>query len=332
MIRKLAVIFIVVAVMLGGCGKPATKQTAAKKGKRTIVFVFKLVGIPYGNACERGAKQAGKDLGINVEFTGPAKGGDIAGQIRIIENQISRGVDAIVISANDPNSIKPVIDRAMARGIKVFMWDSDAPDTKRIFYVAAADDVKIGADILDRLAKDIGGKGKIGLMSGGQGALNLNLHIDGFMERLKKYPDIELVKPVLYNNDQPQQAQSGVAGLLQSHPDLAGIAAINSPGPPGTARAVIAAGKAGKVKIWGLSLPSENRQYLKDGTVNGLILWDPAKLTYLSAKLVNDYLDGKKPTDGMEVKGIGKLKVSNDGIIVMPGVVITRENVDQFDF
>ena len=34
----------------------------------------------------------------------------------------------------------------------------------------------------------------------------------------------------------------------------------------------------------------------------------------------------------MEVKGIGKLKVSKDGIIIMPGVVITKENVDQFDF
>ena len=78
--------------------------------------------------------------------------------------------------------------------------------------------------------------------------------------------------------------------------------------------------------------PSENRQYLKDGVVNGLILWDPAKLTYLTAKLVNDYLDGKKPVDGMEVKDIGKLKVSKSGIIIMPGVVITKENVDQFDF
>lgn len=325
-------VLLAMAAVLGGCGKSAENKVEGPKAKRTIVFVFKLVGIPYGNVCERGAMQAGKELGVNVEFTGPAKGGDVAGQIRIIENQISRGVDAIVISANDPNSVRPVIEKAMKRGIKVFTWDSDAPDTKRIFYVAAADDVKIGADILDRLVKEIGGKGKIALMSGGQGALNLNLHIDGFMERLKTYPNIELVKPIIYNNDQPQQAQSGVAGLLQAHPDLAGIAAINSPGPPGTARAVMAAGKAGKVKIWGLSLPSENRQYLKDGTVNGLVLWDPGKLTYLTAKLVNDYLDGKKPVDGMEVKDIGKLKVSKDGMVIMPGLVITKENVDQFDF
>lgn len=335
-IKALLLMMAMSASLLAGCGKPKTTGTqpasSASKSKRTIVFVFKLVGIPYANVCERGAIKAAKDLGINVEFLGPAKGGDVAGQIAIIENQISRGVDAIVISPNDPNSVKPVIAKAMKRGIKVFTWDSDAPGTERIFYVAAADDVGIGTDILDKLAEDIGAKGKIGIMSGGQGALNLNQHVDGVMAGLKKYPNITLAKPIVYNNDQPQQAQSGVAGLLQRHPDLAGIACVNSPGPPGAARAVIAAGKQGKVKIWGLSLPSENRKYLKDGVVNGLILWDPAKLTELTAILVNDYLDGKEPKDGMEVEGIGKLSVSKDGIVIMPGLVITKENVDEFDF
>lgn len=315
-----------------GCGNKSNVKQASSEKKRTIVFVFKLVGIPYSNACEKGAKQATEDLGVNVEFLGPAKGGDVAGQIRIIESQIARGVDAIVISPNDPNSVKPVIAKAMKRGIKVFTWDSDAPNTERIFYVAAADDVGIGVDIMDKLAQEMGGKGKVGIMSGGQGALNLNLHVDGVKDGLKKYPNITLADPIIYNNDQPQQAQSGVASLLQRHPDLTGIACVNSPGPPGAARALKAAGKAGKVKIWGLSLPSENRDHLKDGSVNGLILWDPAKLTSVTARLVNDYLDGKEPVDGMEMDGVGKLKVGKDGVIIMPGVVITKENVDQFDF
>lgn len=332
MAKRLAIILaLVLAVAIAGCGKPA-RQSSGAKSKRTIVFVAKLVGIPYFNSCQKGSEQAGKDLGVNVEFTGPAKGGDVAGQIRIIENQISRGVDAIVISPLDPNSVKPVVEKAMARGIKVFTWDSDAPDTKRLFYVCAADDVGIGTDIMDRLAKDMGGKGKVGIMSGSQGALNLNQHVDGVKIGLKKYPNIEFVGPIINNNDQPQLAQSGMAGLLQAHPDLGGVACVSSPGPPGAARAVIAAGKQGKVKIWGLSTPDENRQYLKDGVVNGLILWDPAKLTYLTAKLVNDYLDGKKPTDGMEVKDIGKLKVSKTGIITMPGLVFTKDNVDQYHF
>jgi len=344
-LRRIGVILLACAALVAaGCSSQKADRGSATRSantaklrsgtqaRRKIVFVFKLVGIPYANACERGMRQAAKEFGIDAEFLGPAKGGDIIGQVNIIEDQIARKVDAIVISPNDDKAVKPVIAKAMKAGIKVFTWDSDAPGSDRIFYVAAADDVGIGVDIADRLAKDMGYKGKVGIMTGGLGALNLNLHVKGVREGLKKYPGIKIVPPLLVNNDQPQQAMSAVSSMLQAHPDIGGLACINSPGPPGAARALIHAGKAGKVKVWGLSLPSENREYLKKGIVNGLILWDPAKLTWLTAKLVNDYLDGKKPVDGMRVPGIGKLRVSKDGVIIMPGVVITKENVDQFDF
>ncbi|MDH7482441.1 MAG: autoinducer 2 ABC transporter substrate-binding protein [Armatimonadota bacterium] len=313
--------------------KPKKPQAAKQETrKRKIVFVMKLVGIPYTNACERGMKKAAEELGIEASFLGPPGAADIIKQINIIEDQISAGVDAIVVSPNDDKAIIPVIEKATKMGIKVFTWDSDAPASKRIFYVAAADDVGIGRDIIDRIAKDIGGKGKVAIMSGGPNALNLNLHIKGVEEGAKKYPGIKIVTPYLYNNDDQQQAITAAVTMLQRHPDLAAFACVNSPGVPGVARALIQTGKEGKVKVWGLSLPSENRDYIKKGIVNGLILWDPAKLTYLATKLVNDYLDGKKPVDGMTVPGIGKLKVSKDGVIIMPGVVITKENVDQFDF
>lgn len=323
-----------VIVCTNGCGREQESQptTGVTKPKRKIAFVMKLVGIPYTNACERGMKEAGKELGIDTVFLGPPTGGDTIQQIAIIEDQISRGVDAIVISPNDDQAVKPVIKKAMEKGIKVFTWDSDAPESERIFYVAAADDVGIGTDIIDRLARDIGGKGKVAVMTGSANAYNLNQHIKGVEEGAKKYPGIKLIKPYLYNDDDQQKAIQLAITVMQAHPDLAGFACVNSPGVPGAARAVIQTGKAGKIKIWGLSLPSENREYIKKGTVNGLILWDPAKLTYLTTKLVNDYLDGKKSVDGMEVPGIGKLKVSKDGVIIMPGVTITKENVDEFDF
>lgn len=345
-IITLLLVIFVLAIAFAGCsrrtGKPESTPTTVQtdngetskpaKSGRKIAFVMKLIGIPYTNACEKGMKQAAEELGIDAVFLGPPTGGDTIQQINIIENQISRGVDAIVISPNDDKAVKPVIAKAMRKGIKVFTWDSDAPESERIFYVAAADDVAIGVEVIDRIAKEIGGKGKVAVMTGGANALNLNLHVKGVEQGAKKYPGITLVKPYIYNDDDQQKAIQGAITLLQAHPDLAAFACVNSPGVPGAARAVIQTGKEGKVKIWGLSLPSENREYIKQGIVSGLTLWDPAKLTYVTTKLVNDYLDGKKPVDGMEIPGVGKLRVKPNGVILMPGVVITKENVDQFDF
>ena len=333
-------IVVISAVMLAGCtrrvekpsGGTPTTTAETQKPRRKIAFVMKLIGIPYTNVCEDGMKKAAQELGIDAVFLGPPTGGDTIGQINIIEDQISRGVDAIIISPNDDKAVIPVIKKAMSKGIKVFTWDSDAPKSERIFYVAAADDVGIGVEVIDRVAKDIGGKGKVAVMTGSANALNLSLHVQGVEKGAKKYPGIKLVQPYIYNDDDQQKAIQGAITLLQANPDLAGFACVNSPGVPGAARALIQTGKDKKVVVWGLSIPSENRQYIKDGVVKGLTLWDPGKLTYLTVKLVNDYLDGKKPYNGMSVPGIGVLKVKPNGIIIMPGLIITKENVDQFKF
>ena len=339
---RICIIYALVAAVLaigmlaGGCTRKAVKPTPAPTTgttkKHKIAFIMKLRGIVYTNAMERGMKQAIDELGIDAVFLGPQDGGNTIQQIAIIEDQISAGVDAIVISPNDDKAVIPVVKKAMDKGIKVFTWDSDAPESQRIFYVAAADDVGIGVQIIDKIAKEIGGKGKVAIMTGGPNALNLKLHVDGVVKGAKKYPGIELVEPYIYNDDDQQKAISGAIAVLQRHPDLAAFAAVNSPGVPGAARALIQTGKEGKVKIWGLSTPEDNREYLKKDIVNGLILWDPGKLTYVTAVLVNDYLNGKKPVDGMEIKGVGKLKVGKHGMILMPGEIITKENVDQFDF
>ena len=297
---------------------------------KEIVFVFKVDGLLYGDACKRGAQQASDELdGVTVSYMAPDKA-DVGKQIEIIEQLIARKVDAIVISPNDAKAIGPIIDRATDAGIDVFTWDSDAPDSKRIFYVGC-DDVGIGVEVADRLAKDMGGTGKVQIVSGGRAADNLNAHVRGFEEGFKKYPGITLVQPYIYNDDDNQKARSLAVQAFQKDPDIKGFACANSPSPPAVGQAVTQLDKIGQVKVWGLALPSETKPYLNSGAVSGLILWDPAKLTYMTAKLVNDYLGGKKPEDGMDFPGVGKLSMEGRQV-VMPTAVITKDNLSQYNF
>lgn len=329
MTRTAHLVLVLVAGVLVALSGSCTKKTTTEHERR-IAFIFKVDGLLYSEVCKRGAQQAARELGIRVDYLAPDKA-EVGKQIAIMEQLIAEKADAIVISPNDADAIVPVINKAMAAGVKVFTWDSDAPKSQRIFYVAAADDVQIGVDIAEALAKDIGGKGKVQIVSGGRAAANLNLHVEGMEKGFAKYPGITLIKPYIYNDDDNQKARSMAIAALQKNPDIAGFACANSPSPPAVGEAITSLGKIGKVKVWGLALPSETRQYLKSGAVSGLMLWDPAKLTYFTAKAVNDYLDGKQPEDGAHVEGIGKISYRN-GILLIPGVTITKENVDQFDF
>ncbi|NUQ69513.1 MAG: autoinducer 2 ABC transporter substrate-binding protein [Chthonomonadales bacterium] len=321
----LSIAVMTMTLLIASC---AQEQPGDKT--RRIAFVFKVDGLLYSEVCKQGAEQAAKDLGIRVDYLAPDKA-EVGKQIAIIEQLIAEKADAIIVSPNDADAIVPVIAKAMDAGIKVFTWDSDAPKSQRIFYVAAADDVQIGVDIADALAKQINGKGKVQIVSGGRGAANLNLHVTGMEKAFAKYRGITLVKPYIYNDDDNQKARSMAVAALQKDPDIVGFACANSPSAPAVGEAITSLKKIGKIGVWGLALPSETRSYLKSGAVSGLMLWDPAKLTAFTARAVNDYLDGKQPTDGAEVEGVGKITYKN-GVLLIPGATITKNNVDQFDF
>jgi rhamnose transport system substrate-binding protein len=314
-----------------GNGGTSGGNSGGASGKR-IVFIFKSAS-NYSEACRKGAEQANTELakdGVKVEYFAPDKG-EVKKQIDYVDQLIAEKVSAIVIAPNDDKAIVRILQKAADAGVKVYTWDSDAATSPRKFYVAAVDDVQIGVDIADALAKDMGEKGKVALMSGGRAAANLNLHIKGVEEGLKKHPGITLIQPYIYNEEDLNKAVNMAKDAFQKDPDIGGFAGVNSQAPPGIGEAVTQMGKTGQVKVWGLALPSETRKYLKSGAVNGVILWDPAQLTYVTALLVKDDLDGKAPADGAEVGGV-KIKVTPDNRVIIPSLTFNKENVDKYAF
>ena len=337
------------AVLMSGCSKEDSANNPAPNSsgraptssgppdgaskKKKIVFIFKVGGFPYSDACKAGADQASNDASLNadVEYQASVEGTSEK-QSEIIDQAIVGKADAIVISPVDAKAIIPAVDKAVAAGIKVYTWDNDAPESKREFYFAAVDDVQIGVDVAEALAKSIGEKGKVLIFSGQRTSETLNAHVKGFEEGFKKYPGIEIVQPYIYNDDDQGKAVSMAIQSLQRTTEAVGIACSNTTSPPGAGEALRKNNLIGKVKVWGLGLPGQCKSYLLDGSVTGLYLWDPQKLTYLTAKLVADALNGKAPADEQEIVGEGKLKVK-DKIVTLPlRLEITKDNVEQMKF
>jgi simple sugar transport system substrate-binding protein/rhamnose transport system substrate-binding protein len=96
-------VLIAASVVWAGGSKDSA---SAKKEAYTIVVMPKLVGIPYFNASETGAKKAGQDLNVNVIYTGPTTA-DAAEQVKMLEDLISRKVDCIAVAPNDAAALTP---------------------------------------------------------------------------------------------------------------------------------------------------------------------------------------------------------------------------------
>jgi len=229
----------------------AQGQKAAADDEITIVVMPKLVGIPYFNASETGALQAGKDLGVNVIYTGPSTA-DAAQQVRMIEDLIAKGVDAIAVAPNDPAALTPVLRKAKQAGILVLDWDTPADQSVVDLSVHQIDDQEYGQHIWDLLVEEMGDTGDYAIVTGGLSAANLNGWIDAGLSYAKtKYPKLNLVTDRVPTDEKQQIAYQKTLDLLKAYPTLKGIVGVSTPAPLGAAQAVQEKGVADKVAVVG---------------------------------------------------------------------------------
>lgn len=319
---------VVVAALL----VTSAAQVAAQK-KTQVAFVPKLVGIPYFNAMEKGGNEAAKDLGVEFVYTGPTTA-DSAAQIQIVDNLITKGINAIAVAPNDPAAIGPILKKAKDKGLKVFTSDTDAPGTVREFFVNQALAEDIGNTTMDVLAKAMDGKGEFAIVSCGPTAQNLNTWIEIEKKRqAAKYPQLKLVS-LKYAGEDIQEAIKVGRDLITAFPNLKGLIGQCSTSAPGVAEAVTQMGKIGKVFATGISVPSLMRKFVKNGAVKSFVLWDPVKLGYLTVWAGKEMVEGRALKAVNDVPTIGKVKFLADQrmLLLGPPTVFDTSNVDKYDF
>ncbi len=99
-----------------------------------------------------------------------------------------------------------------------------------------------------------------------------------------KYAKMKLVATV-YGDDQPEKSTTEMEALLSNYPNLKGVIAPTTVGIAAAAQVVQSRGIADKVNVTGLGLPSEMRDFIKDGTVTAFQLWSPYNEGWLAVAL-----------------------------------------------
>ena len=201
-------------VMAGGQGDKA----ASGSKQITIALVPKSLDNAIFLDAKSAAEKRGKELGVNILWVGSAKS-DAAEQVTVIEGLIQKKVDGILVSCNDADALKDVIDRAMDKGIKVATFDSDSPKSKRLFY-AGTDNYGIGVKAAGFMKQLLPSGGKVAVLTGVLGAPNLEQRIVGFRDGVKG-TKIEIL-PVQTGEDDVQKSVEVVNQFTAANKDLAG--------------------------------------------------------------------------------------------------------------
>jgi ribose transport system substrate-binding protein len=145
-------------------------------------------------------------------------------QAQRIAQAVNEGAHAVMISCSDAGKVTGAINDAVARGVPVMTWDSDAPQSRR-FAFYGVDDVKVGERVLAELAPQIGGQGKVAVLAGNQNAPNLRKRVDGVRLEAGKHPGIQIVD-TFFHPETPQDAAAEVVRVQNAYPDIRGWAMV----------------------------------------------------------------------------------------------------------
>jgi simple sugar transport system substrate-binding protein len=301
------------------------------KGPYEIAVVVKITGIPWFNRMEEGVNKAAQELGVNSYQVGPADA-DPAQQVKLVEDLITKGVDAIAVVPNDAKALEPVFQKAKEKGIIIITHES--PDQVGNDYdLELIDNVKFGQHHWDKLVEYMGDSGQYAILVGSLTVPLHNLWADeGIKYAEEKYPNLELVTERIPSAEDQELSRQKVLELIKAYPDLKGVVGFGSLGPPGAAQAVKEKGLEDKIAVVGTVLPEHASPYLKDGSLDWGILWDPGDAGYGMVWIAKHVLDGNTIENGQDIAGLGKTELNGKVIKVDAMIDITAENAEQYGF
>ncbi|MCW3100584.1 MAG: monosaccharide transporter substrate-binding protein family [Chthonomonadaceae bacterium] len=273
-----------------GASGPKTSGSTPTAGKKIkVAVIVKGTANSFWKTMEAGADAAGKEDNVEILFAGPTPEGDIQNQINLIQTQITNQVDGLVIAATDTNAIVKPVQEAAKKGIPVVMVDSGISDTTTPVCYIATDNVKGGQVAAENLAKAIGEKGNVALLGIAKGSASSDQRDQGFIDGIKKYPNIHLVA-TQYTQNKVETAVDQLTNILTAHPDIVGVFATSEANGVGAANALKQRKLNGKITLIAFDSSKEEVAALEDGTILALMVQDPYQMGYKGVKTIEQAL------------------------------------------
>jgi ribose transport system substrate-binding protein len=296
-----ALLLVILILQVTACSGVQVNSTAPssspsatnKNGQLKIIVVPKAIGASYWESVHQGAVCAStKQKNVTVSWDGVTAETDVTGQINLLQNYITQGINGLVYAATDAKALSQVTNQALKDNVKVVNIDSGTTPQPSNVPLFATDNVAAATRAADLLSQSLHGHGKIAFIPFLAGSETNDQRSQGFLQGLKKYPGLDLVA-TQYSQSDTNTALRVTEDILNAHPDLTGIFAANEPGVIGAAEAVKKAGKAGKITIIGWDAAPDELTAVQQGEISALVVQNPFKMGYDGVNaVVNELRNG----------------------------------------
>jgi len=299
----------------------------------TVAVMPKAISNPYFESCRQGAEEAAALLDVRLLWDGPDSSRPARRQEAFVEEWVNGRVNAIAVSAADAEAVSPALRRARQAGVSVITWDSDCASDARSFFVMPATLEGIGKALVNAAGRILLGQGEVAVIAASAASKNQSIAIECVRTSLAQdYPAVRLVATKFCEDDQ-ETARVLAKELLAREPNVKVLLTTCAPAVPGAAQAVKDAGRK-DVRVAGLSSPAGCREFIREGIVDSVVLWNTVDLGYLTVYATHAAATGSlKAGDGcMRAGRLGTIVVQDDQVRLGRPYIFNAANVDSVKF
>lgn len=304
---------------LAGCGNSSSSASGSAEGSGDsevkIAYIVKAKTDEFWTTMEKGAYAAAEEKGVSLEFQAPEKETDVEKQVQMMENAITKGFDAIVLSAADSQALIPSIIKANNADIPVILVN-DTIDMDELEAQGGYVETYVGISQYDAAkqagdyAKENISDGKICYLEGNPGVAALDDRLAGFKDQV---PDFEVVASQTAKCDR-NEAFNVMQNVLSASPEVNVVWAVNAEMGQGAIQAIEQNGFSGKVSVFDFDASSDDLAAIEEGTLTGTIAQYPNIQAETAIQCCLDALDGKDLEEQTET----------------PSKLITRDNLAEY--
>lgn len=267
----------VVLPLLGGC----TRHSKSEQ----YYLIATNTAVPYWKTAADGFAAAGAQYGVSVDTRGPA-GLNPQAEVDEFKAMVARKPAGILVSVANAELMAPEIDAAIAAGIPVITMDSDAPTSKRLYFIGT-NNLEAGRLGGMRMAARLNGKGNVVFFTN-PGQPNLDERLKGYKDAFDGFPGIKVVEVFDIKAD-PGTAldQAGVYLARTGPAKIDGFICLDSRSGSNVAEAFKRRNVTDRLLI-AMDTDIDTLQLVGDGTIDSTISQKPYTMAFLGLKALDD--------------------------------------------
>ncbi|MDR1905283.1 MAG: ABC transporter substrate-binding protein [Treponema sp.] len=277
--KKFVLAALCLAVVLSGAfARGGTDSGGAGGGTIYIPLISKGFQHQFWQAVKKGADNAAKDLGVDITFEGPESESQVDKQMEMLQTAMGKNPKALGIAALDSRAVIPTLQQAQAKGIPIIAFDSGV-DSDIPLTTVTTDNQKAAGLAADKMAEAIGRRGKVAIIVHDQTSRTGIDRRDGFLNAIKKYPDIQVLE-VQYGGGDHLRSTEIAKAVINGNPDLKGYFGANEGSAVGVVNAVSELNKVGQIIVIGYDSGKPQLDAIKSGLMYGAVQQNPVGMGY----------------------------------------------------